>query len=99
MRWTVEGVERSPRRGWIMTHDQGLVWVRLPETFEPLPHRWIVERTIAWIGRSRRMSKDYEYLPSSSEARVYLSMLRLMLTRLAKQNEPQFVKYKQTHAA
>jgi hypothetical protein len=45
------------------------------------------------------MSKDYEYLTSSSEAMVYLTMLRLMLTRLAKQNEKQFVTYKQTHAA
>jgi len=99
MQWTVEVVERSPRRGWIMTEDQGLVWVTLPKTFEALPRRWVVERTIAWIGRSRRMSKDYEYLTSSSEAMVYLTMLRLMLTRLAKQNAKQFVKYKQTHAA
>jgi putative transposase len=99
MGWTVEVVERSPRRGWIMTQDQGLVKVNLPKTFEHLPRRWVVERTIAWMGRWRRLSKDYEYLTSSSEAMVYLSMLRLMLTRLAKQNEPQFVKYKQTHAA
>jgi putative transposase len=99
MGWTVEVVERSPRRGWIMTQDQGLVKVSLPKTFEHLPRRWVVERTIAWIGRSRRLSKDYEYLTSSSEAMVYLSMLRLMLTRLTKQNKPQFVKYKQTHAA
>jgi hypothetical protein len=55
--------------------------------------------TIAWIGRYRRMSKDYEYLTSSSEAMVYLAMLRLMLTRLAKQNEKQFVTYKLTRAA
>jgi putative transposase len=99
MAWTVEVVERSPRRGWIMTQDQGLVRVSLPKTFEHLPRRWVVERTFAWIGRYRRMSKDYEYLTSSSEAMVYLSMLRLMLTRLAKQNEPQFVKYKQKRAA
>lgn len=58
-----------------------------------------MERTIAWIGRYRRMSKDYEYLTSSSEAMVYLTMLRLMLTRLAKQNEPQFLKHKQQRAA
>jgi putative transposase len=45
------------------------------------------------------MSKDYEYLTSSSEAMVYLTMLRLMLTRLAKQNEQQFVTYKEKHAA
>jgi transposase len=99
MGWTVEVVERSPRRGWIMTPDQGLVKVKVPKTFEHLPRRWVVERTIAWMGRSRRLSKDYEYLTSSSEAMVYLSVLRLLLTRLAKQNEPQFVKYKQTHAA
>src|SRR5512135_2428740 len=99
MGWTVEVVERSPRRGWIMTEDQGLVWVRLPKSFERLPRRWVVERTIAWIGRYRRMSKDYEYLMSSSEAMVYLTMLRLMLTRLAKQNEKQFITYKQKRAA
>jgi hypothetical protein len=45
------------------------------------------------------MSKDYKYLTSSSKAMVYLAMLQLILTRLAKQNEKQFVKYKQTHAA
>lgn len=99
MGWTVEVVERSPRRGWIMTKDQGLTRVSLPKTFEHFPHRWVVERTSAWIGRSRRMSKDYEYLTSCSEAMVYLTMLRLLLTRLAKQNEKQFVTYKQTHAA
>jgi putative transposase len=45
MKWTVEVVQRSPRRGWIMTEDQGLVWVTLPKTFEPLPRRWVVENT------------------------------------------------------
>jgi putative transposase len=99
MGWTVEVVERSPRRGWIMTEDQGLVWVTLPKTFEHLPRRWVVERTIAWIGRYRRLSKDYEYLMSSSEAMVYLTMLRLMLTRLAKQNAKQFITYKEKRAA
>src|SRR5258708_6276979 len=99
MGWTVEVVERSPRRGWIMTQDQGLVWVTLPKTFEHLPRRWVVERTFAWIGRYRRMSKDYEYLTTSSEAMVYLTMLRLMLTRLAKQNAKQFIKSKEKRAA
>jgi hypothetical protein len=42
---------------------------------------------------------DYEYLTSSSEAMVYLTMLRLMLTRLAKQNEKQFITYKEKRAA
>jgi putative transposase len=45
MEWSVEVVERSPRRGWTMTEDQGLVWVSLPKTFERLPRRWVVENT------------------------------------------------------
>jgi putative transposase len=51
--------------------------------FVVLPRRWVVERTLAWVGRHRRLSKDYETLPSSSEAMVYLAMIRLMLHRLA----------------
>ncbi len=43
----------------------------------------VVERTFAWVGRYRRMSKDYEYLPASSEAMLHLVMMRLMLRRLA----------------
>jgi putative transposase len=63
---------------------------RLPG-FQPAPHRWIVERTFAWIGRNRRMSRDYEFLQASSEAWIYLSMIRLMLKRLAhEQVEPAF---------
>jgi transposase len=42
-----------------------------------------VERTNAWIGRNRRMSRDYEYRLATSEAWVYLSMVRVMLKRLA----------------
>lgn len=51
---------------------------------EVLPRRWVVERTFAWFGKSRRLSKDYEFLPQSSEAMVYLAMTRLMLKRLGK---------------
>lgn len=54
-----------------------------PIGFQILKWRWIVERTFAWIGFSRRMSKDYEYLPETSEAMVYTVMCRLMLARLA----------------
>lgn len=51
--------------------------------FVKLPQRWVVERTFAWLGRSRRLSKDCERLPESSEAMVRLSMTHLMLRRLA----------------
>jgi len=51
--------------------------------FAVLPHRWVVERTLAWLNQSRRLSKDYEELPSTSETFVYVAMTRLMLKRLA----------------
>ena len=52
--------------------------------FKILPRRWVVERTFAWLGRSRRLSKDYEQTVSSSESFIYIAMVRLMLRRLAK---------------
>lgn len=79
--WHLEIVARPGGRGQWLRADQEPP-VRSPG-FQPLPHRWIVERTIAWIGRNRRMSKDYEYLLATSEAWIYLSMVRLMLKRLA----------------
>ena len=54
-----------------------------PRGFRHLPRRWVVERTFAWIGRNRRMSKEYEYLPRSSQSMVQLTMIRLMVRRLA----------------
>ncbi len=52
--------------------------------FVVLPRRWVVERTFAWLGRYRRLSKDYEQLPETSEAMIYAAMVRIMLRRLAR---------------
>ncbi len=55
-----------------------------PAGFQVLPRRWVVERTFAWLGRYRRLSKDYEVLTATEEAWISLAMTRLMLVRLAK---------------
>ena len=52
--------------------------------FTVLPRRWVVERSFAWLGQSRRLSKDYERLCKSSEAMIYAAMARLMVRRLTK---------------
>jgi len=52
--------------------------------FEVLPRRWVVERTFAWLGNYRRLSKDYEYWLDSSDAMIYAAMTHLMVRRLAR---------------
>ena len=69
--WAKEGVAIDPEK------PSG------PRRFGNLPRRWVVERTFSWLSRNRRMSKDYERLPESSEAFVYVAMSRLMVRRLA----------------
>jgi putative transposase len=57
----------------------------LPEPgFKVLPRRWVVERSLAWTDQNRRMSKDYERVPESGEAFMYVAMSRLMVRRLAR---------------
>ena len=54
--------------------------------FVIIPRRWVVERTLGWLGRWRRLSKDYEERPEVSEAMVTLAAIRMMLQRLAHPN-------------
>ena len=65
--------------GWLLE-----IVKRPPDShqFQVLPRRWVVERTSAWLGRCRRLSKDYEELPQTSEAWVQIAMIHLMLRRL-----------------
>jgi len=75
---------------WLEEHaDYRLCIVRRPEQtkgFEVLPNRWVVERTFAWLGRSRRLSKDYERLVETSTAMIMVSAIHMMVKRL----EPRF---------
>jgi putative transposase len=68
--------------GW--DFDDVLVHIskRINPGFEILPKRWIVERTLAWLGNSRRLSKDYEITIVSEEAFVMISHARILLRRL-----------------
>ena len=50
--------------------------------FKPVRIRWVVERTLAWISRQRRMTRDYERTTESSKAMIYISMIRIMLKQL-----------------
>lgn len=64
--WKLEIVERPPGQ----------------KGFSVLPRRWVVERTFAWLGKHRRLSKEYDELPESSLAWIHLAMIRLMVRRL-----------------
>jgi putative transposase len=69
--WAKEGVKVNRRK------------LMPPQGFVVLPRRWVVERTFSWIGQNRRMSKDYERLTATSEAFIYVAMVRVMVRRLA----------------
>ena len=79
--WAVEVVRKPPARIWWPADQEP---PPRPAGFQVLPRRWVVERTFAWLGRQRRLSKDYEVLPATEEAWIYLTMSRLMTVRLAR---------------
>jgi transposase len=63
------------------------------EGFVLVPRRWLAERTLGWLGRWRRLAKDYEELPEVAETMVKLAMIRLMLHRLAHPNRRRLPAY------
>lgn len=83
----VDGTYRGHLLEWVLLHFHFVLQpVLRPEGqkgFVLLPRRWVVERTFAWLTQCRRLGQDYERLPVSSEAMIYLAMTRLMLRRLA----------------
>jgi len=88
-----DGLYRGELGQWLRNLRQGRGHRRLQleivaktkgSQFVVLPKRWIVERTFAWLGRSRRLSKDYEALCETVETWIYIAMIDLMIARLAR---------------
>lgn len=77
----LEVVKRPPGRIRIYNDEWKAEWIPIERAFTILPRRWVVERTFAWIGKYRRMSKDYEYWSQTSESMIYLCMSRTMISR------------------
>lgn len=86
--WADGGDDGQPVYDWVLENYGWLIEIvkRSDDVkgFVVLPHRWIVERTFAWLYRFRRLSKDYEVLPETSEALIYAAMVRIILQRLAR---------------
>lgn len=80
----LEVVKRPAGRMRVYNEEWRAEWIPVERKFTVLPRRWVVERTFAWIGRYRRMSKDYEYKTKTSKSMIYLSMTKTMLSRYAK---------------
>ncbi|GHO97475.1 hypothetical protein KSF_075230 [Reticulibacter mediterranei] len=84
--WIMQTVKalRVPKRGLLVIEGEDVDWdQRFPTGFRPLPRRWVIERSFAWITRWCRLCRDHEGLPASSEAFITLSASIGMLTRLA----------------
>jgi putative transposase len=85
--WTVAMVQHPPKVRLVWAREgEEIDWSKYlrPPGFHVLPRRWVVERSLSWLGQSRRMSKDYERLPETSETMVYVAMSRIMVRQLAK---------------
>jgi putative transposase len=83
----VDGAYRGLLLEWVLLHFkfvlQPVLRSEQQKGFVVLPRRWVVERTFAWITQCRRLCMDYEVLPKSSEALIYIALTRLMVRRLA----------------
>lgn len=84
--WADQGYRSEVVRSWLQEQfdiDLEIVSASAEQVgFAVQPRRWVVERTFAWLSRQRRLSKDYERCPLSSEGMIYLASLRTLLKRL-----------------
>lgn len=86
LHWETEIVPKETnesRQNWVLVDGQPVLQRKPKGGFQVQRRRWVVERTIAWLSRFRRLARDYEGLPSSSEAFIQVATIRLFLTRLS----------------
>lgn len=84
--WRMQTVKALtvPKRGILVAEGEEVDWDKLfPQGFRPLPRRWVVERTFSTLVRFRRLCRDHEGLPESSEAFLMLAASVRMFIRLA----------------
>jgi putative transposase len=85
--WVDGGLDGEPFLRWVMDVCRWIVQVVLrpqgSKGFVLLPKRWVVERTFGWLMNCRRLVRDDELLPETSETFIYLAMIRIMVRRLA----------------
>lgn len=77
----LETIKRPSKRFWVSKDTPIDLIPRIEEGFKVQPRRWVVERTFAWLGRNRRLSKEYEFYPDTSLNLIYMAMNRLILRR------------------
>ena len=86
LNWETEIVPKETndsRQNWVLVNGQPVQEPKPKGGFQVQRRRWVIERTIAWLTRFRRLARDYEGLPSSSEAFIQVAAIRLFLTRLS----------------
>jgi len=77
----LEIIKRPRKRFWVHQDTPAELLPHPADGFKVQPKRWVVERTFAWLGRNRRLSKEYEFDTESSKNIIYLAMNRLILRR------------------
>lgn len=86
LNWEIEIVPKETndsRQQWVLINDQPVLERKPKGGFQVQRKRWVIERTFAWLTRFRRLARDYEGLPRSSEAFIQVATIRSFLKRLA----------------
>ena len=90
---TLEIIKRPRKYFWVPANVTDVsayltqLGYKIQDGFQVQPKRWVVERTLAWLGKYRRLSKDYEFKIEHSENLIYLAMIRIMVRRIVERHK------------